>query len=80
MFPWALLLCLHVGQKFCFSASVGWLPELLSACEYCRTDNKEMNLFFSQLMLIIEGSALPLESYKAFRNCERVENHRALCV
>lgn len=62
MFPWAVLLCLHVGQKFCFSASVGWLSELLSACEDCMTENRKMNLLFSQLMLITKGSALPLES------------------
>ena len=81
MFPWPVLLCLHVRKKFWFSAGDGWISvELPSACEDCMTDNREKKLLVSQLMFIIKGSALPIESYEAFINCEWVEDHNALCV
>lgn len=76
-----MLLCLHVGQKFCFSTGDGWTSvELPSACEDGMTVNREIKLLVSQLMFIIKGSALPLESYEVFVNCEWVENHHVLCV
>lgn len=81
MFPWPVLLCLHVGQKFWFSTGGGWISvELLNACEDRMTDNRETKLLISQVMFIIKGSALPLESYEAFINCESVEIHNTLCV
>jgi len=81
MFPWPVLLCLRVGQKFWFSTGDGWISaELPSACEDCMTGNRETKLLVSQLVFIMKGSALPLESYKVFIHCEWVENHNALCV
>lgn len=43
-------------------------------------DNTERKLLVSQLMLIIKGSAFPLESYEVFINCKWVKNNNALCV
>lgn len=44
------------------------------------TVNREIKLLVSQLMFITKVSALPLESYEVFINCEWVENHHVLCV